>query len=135
MEGLGVLTPTEILTSQIGAVIGEFLVAHSLLIKLTRSSDQDIVDEASKLLTYHSILDNERVTALKIVENVKTGAYTITDVVQATATMWAMVEYNKKVQKLVSKAGGISSGWDIPWGTVAIIGVIGAGAYIVLGRK
>lgn len=134
MEGFGALTPVEILTSQISAVIGEFLVAHSTLVKLTKNSDQKIADEASKQLAYHSILENERVKALQTVENIKTGAYTITDVLAATATMWAMVEHNKKVQDLVNKAGGIP-GSDIPWGTIALIGGGIVGVIWLFGRK
>lgn len=134
MSNLGLQTPTELLTSQITSVIGEFLLAQNLLVKLTRNADPNIVKEANKLLAYHSILENERVKALQTVENVKTGAYTMSDVIQATATMWAMVEHNKDVQELVNEAGGIPSS-DIPWKTIILVAGAGTAAYLMFGRK
>ncbi len=135
MRGLGLLTPTELLTSQIQSVIGEFLIAKSLLVKLVNTKGQDIVDEANKLLAYHSILQNELDKTQVILENVKKGAYTMTDIIQATATMWAMVEHNKSVKDLVAKAGGVDLGFDIPWKIIVIVGGLGIGAYMMFGRK
>ena len=135
MNGLGLLTPTELLTSQIQSVVGEFLISKSMLVKLVNTKGPDIVAEANKLLAYHSILQNELEITLVIIENVKKGAYTMSDIITATATMWALNDHNKSVRSLVDKAGGVSLGLDIPWSTLLWVGVAGVGVYLVFGRK
>lgn len=135
MTRLGFLTPVELLQSQIQSVVGEFLSSRALLTKLTRHSDPDIVDEANKKLAIQAILENELTTANKIMDNIKTGAYTLSDVAKATAIMYGISEHNKSVQKLVAEAGGVPSGFDIPWSTVAIVAGLGVGAYMMFGKR
>lgn len=134
MKGLGLLTPYELLQSQIQGVVGEFLTARTTLTKLTSHSDQAIVDEANKLLSIQSVLENELSIANKLMEKIKSGAYTMTDIAQATATMWAITDHNKSVKDLVNEAGGVPTS-NIPWSTLAIIAGVGVGAYALFGRK
>ena len=105
-------SPAAVAEAKVKQYVGQFLALETPLIKLTRISNYEIRNEAFKVLEQHKVLDVNLKKNLAIIDKIKSGAYTIGDVITLGVFATDMGIHIKKAKKLQkkAKAAGISAG-------------------------
>ena len=104
MIGLGSLGSNALaLTAEakIQAEVAKFLAAKATIVNLvTKGSTTQIRGEANLLLEQQRTLEKELQSALSIIEQVKSGAYVMSDIVTVGAFAYSLQQHIKKVKDL-----------------------------------
>ena len=139
MIGLGEVSPITLVEGKLQAEVGKFLMMKAVLVKLQSSASFDIRKQANLLLQDQYRLETDLQTGMNIINGMKTGSYTISDIAKVGNIAYEIANHTKRVQDLQSqsdKSGitAISQGASKNWLYAAA--AIGAfGIYYAFGRK
>lgn len=108
-------SPAAVTEAKIKQYVGQFLSQESPLITLSNSRNISVQTEARKLYNEHKSLDTNLQKALKIIDNIKAGAYSIGDVLTlgTFATQFGL-HINKSAKFL--KSQGMTTASALPKG-------------------
>lgn len=137
MVGLGLLEPIGIIEGKIQARVAKFLSMKDALMRLARSTSLTVQSEAKELLDRQYALEKDLQTTLNTINVIKSGAYSITDIVTAGNFAYEMENHINAVHKLQDKTKGTVTPSILSTGigsTPIILGALAIGAILVLRR-
>ena len=139
MIGLGEVSPITLVEGKLQAEVGKFLMMKAVLVKLQSDVSFDIRKQANLLLQDQYRLEADLQTGMNIINAMKTGAYTISDIAKVGNIAYEIANHTKKVQDLQSKAAksgatAIAPGPSPMW-LYAAAGIGIFGLYYAFGRK
>ena len=114
--------------------VGAFLGLKSRIGRMQSSQSLTLRDKATELMKRQVLLEEELKGALARIENVKKGAYTISDMTAVGAFATAMERQIKDVEALEA-GSGMTRGIPIPWLPLLVLAGLGIGAKLMGGRR
>lgn len=124
------LSPLLTIESKIQSRVATFLLSREKLIKLSKSSSITVSDKAKILLVVQSNLESQLTNALGMIERLKTGAWTFSEIAGLTTFGYSLDRQIRDVEELEREsfksvsAGGIGDSW-LEWVPYLILGVGG----------
>jgi hypothetical protein len=109
MKSLGQLSPISTIEAKIQGRVAKFLGLKETVLRLTKSPSLSIQSEARELYNTQLLLEKELQTNLKRIEQIKSGAYTYSNILQVGDFAYNMENHIGKVQKLEEKTKGADS--------------------------
>lgn len=124
---------TAIAEARIQDEIARFLALKSVLIRLQGSSNPIVADRATQLYAQQVTLEQALTDTMKRIDNIKQGAYTMSDITAISSFSYAL---RKHIQQVENLAGGQSTA-GVGFGMPAILlgGLVIVGAVFMFRNK
>lgn len=95
---------TATIEARVQEEVAKFLALKSVLVRLQGSPSPTVRDRADSLYAQQVVLERELQDTLKRIENIKKGAYTISDITAIGSFSSALRKHIKQVKDLESRA-------------------------------